>query len=136
MLSRTASELFWMARYLERAESFARVLDVTYKLSMVPRHSQQQRDLALPLNLSLTHDLFQARYPQFSMANLINFFALDSDNPSSIYSCVERAWNTPTQCAAASPPRCGSASTPRAFSCARCGKKGWKKLGSTPSLTG
>lgn len=93
MLSRTASELFWMARYLERAESFARVLDVTYKLSMVPRHSQQQRDLALPLNLSLTHELFQARYPQFSMANLINFFALDSDNPSSIYSCVEMAWN-------------------------------------------
>ncbi len=29
MLSRTASELFWMARYLERAESYARVLDVT-----------------------------------------------------------------------------------------------------------
>ena len=35
MLSRTASELFWMARYLERAES-ARVLDVTRKLSMIP----------------------------------------------------------------------------------------------------
>ncbi|STW50084.1 Bacterial domain of uncharacterised function (DUF403) [Klebsiella pneumoniae] len=50
MLSRTASELFWMARYLERAESYARVLDVTWKLSMIPRHSQQSRDLALPLN--------------------------------------------------------------------------------------
>ena len=36
MLSRTASELFWMARYLERAESYARVLDVTWKLSMIP----------------------------------------------------------------------------------------------------
>ena len=35
MLSRTASELFWMARYLERAESYARVLDVTWKLSMI-----------------------------------------------------------------------------------------------------
>ena len=46
MLSRTASELFWMARYLERAESYARVLDVTWKLSMIPRHSQQSRDLA------------------------------------------------------------------------------------------
>ena len=58
MLSRTASELFWMARYLERAESYARVLDVTWKLSMIPRHSQQSRDLALPLNLSMTHELF------------------------------------------------------------------------------
>ncbi|WP_270959223.1 alpha-E domain-containing protein, partial [Klebsiella pneumoniae] len=49
-----ASELFWMARYLERAESYARVLDVTWKLSMIPRHSQQSRDLALgPLILAV-----------------------------------------------------------------------------------
>ncbi len=48
--------------YLERAESYARVLDVTWKLSMIPRHSQQSRDLALPLNLSMTHELFQARH--------------------------------------------------------------------------
>ncbi|QTF10182.1 alpha-E domain-containing protein [Brenneria izadpanahii] len=93
MLSRTASELYWMARYLERAESLARVLDVTYKLSMMPRHSQQLRDLALPLNLTYTHELFQERYARFSMNNLLNFFALDSQNPSSIYSCIEMAWN-------------------------------------------
>lgn len=93
MLSRTASELYWMARYLERAESLARVLDVTYKLSMMPRHSQQQRDLALPLHLTYTYALFQERYPCFSMNNLLNFFALDSQNPSSIYNCIEMAWN-------------------------------------------
>ena len=93
MLSRTASELFWMARYLERAESYARVLDVTWKLSMIPRHSQQSRDLALPLNLSMTHELFQARHARFTMSNLLNFFALDGNNPCSIYSCVEMAWN-------------------------------------------
>ena len=84
MLSRTASELFWMARYLERAESYARVLDVTWKLSMIPRHSQQSRDLALPLNLSMTHELFQARHARFTMSNLLNFFALDGNNPCSI----------------------------------------------------
>lgn len=93
MLSRTASELYWMARYLERAESLARVLDVTYKLSMMPSHSQQQHDLALPLNLTMTHDLFQQRYAHFSMNNLLNFFALDNQNPSSIYNCIEMAWN-------------------------------------------
>lgn len=93
MLSRTASELYWMARYLERAESFARVLDVTYKLSMMPRHSQQQHDLSLPLNLTFGHELFQERYARFSMNNLLNFFALDSNNPSSIFSCIEMAWN-------------------------------------------
>ncbi|WEF12498.1 alpha-E domain-containing protein [Pectobacterium actinidiae] len=93
MLSRTASELYWMARYLERAESLARVLNVTYKLSMMPSHSQQQHDLALPLNLTMTHELFQQRYAQFSMNNLLNFFALDNQNPSSIYNCIEMAWN-------------------------------------------
>ncbi|MDV1056027.1 alpha-E domain-containing protein [Klebsiella quasipneumoniae subsp. similipneumoniae] len=93
MLSCTASELFWMARYLERAESYARVLDVTWKLSMIPRHSQQSRDLALPLNLSMTHELFQGRHARFTMSNLLNFFALDGNNPCSIYSCVEMAWN-------------------------------------------
>ncbi|MFV8760722.1 alpha-E domain-containing protein, partial [Yersinia enterocolitica] len=36
MLSRTASELYWMARYLERAENITRVLDVTNRLSMMP----------------------------------------------------------------------------------------------------
>ena len=65
----------------------------TWKLSMIPRHSQQSRDLALPLNLSLTHELFQARHARFTMSNLLNFFALDGNNPYSIFSCVEMAWN-------------------------------------------
>ena len=60
---------------------------------MIPRHSQQSRDLALPLNLSMTHELFQARHARFTMSNLLNFFALDGNNPCSIYSCVEMAWN-------------------------------------------
>ncbi len=93
MLSRTASELFWMARYLERAESYARVLDVTRKLSMIPATASSRGILALPLNLSMTHELFQARHARFTMSNLLNFFALDGNNPCSIYSCVEMAWN-------------------------------------------
>lgn len=93
MLSRTASGLFWMARYLERAENLARVLDVTNKLSMMPRHSQQENDLTLPLKLSGTHQLFHERHEEFSIKNLLNFFSLDNKNPSSIYSYIEMAWN-------------------------------------------
>lgn len=93
MLSRTASELYWMARYLERAESIARVLDVTYKLSLMPIRSQQNDDLTLPLNLTGTQLLFAEHYPQLDMGNLLNFFALNPRNPSSIYSCLEMAWN-------------------------------------------
>src|SRR5476649_3030955 len=93
MLSRTASELYWMARYLERAESIARVLDVTYKLSLMPIRSQQNEDLTLPLNLTGGHALFEEHYPRITMPNLLNFYALDPRNPSSIYSCFEMAWN-------------------------------------------
>ena len=37
MLSRTADHLYWMARYIERAENLARLLDVTYQMSLVPQ---------------------------------------------------------------------------------------------------
>ena len=36
MLSRTANELYWMARHIERAENTARLLDVTYRTSLMP----------------------------------------------------------------------------------------------------
>jgi uncharacterized alpha-E superfamily protein len=37
MLSRTADHLYWMARYTERAENLARLLDVSYQMSLVPQ---------------------------------------------------------------------------------------------------
>ncbi|MFK3842077.1 alpha-E domain-containing protein [Serratia sp. NPDC087055] len=93
MLSRTASELYWMARYLERAESIARVLDVTNKLSMMPIRDSEDQDLQVPLNLTSTGQLYAAAYPDLTMANLVSFFALDSRNYSSIYSCLQMGWN-------------------------------------------
>ena len=40
MLSRTADHLFWMSRYIERAENLARLLDVTYQMSLVPQQAR------------------------------------------------------------------------------------------------
>lgn len=93
MLSRTASELYWMARYLERAESIARVLDVTHKLSMMPIRDPENQDLQVPLNLTGTGQLYSAAYASMTMANLVSFFALDNRNHSSIYSCLQMGWN-------------------------------------------
>ncbi|QCR37312.1 alpha-E domain-containing protein [Nissabacter sp. SGAir0207] len=93
MLSRTASELYWMARYLERAENTARILDVTNKLSLMPLRADHRTDLQVPLNISGTQALFDANYPQLSMANLLDFFALSNLNHSSIFSCMQMAWN-------------------------------------------
>lgn len=93
MLSRIASELYWKARYLERAETIARVLDVTNKLSMMPLRDNEEQGLQVPLNLTGTGQLFSATYPSLTMHNLVSFFALDSRNHSSIYSCLQMAWN-------------------------------------------
>ena len=41
MLSRTASDLYWVGRHVERAENTARLLDVTYRTSMLPYHQQE-----------------------------------------------------------------------------------------------
>ena len=51
MLSRTASDLYWMSRYLERAENLARMLDVSYSLSLMPQDGRGDglHELAMPL---------------------------------------------------------------------------------------
>ena len=41
MLSRTADHLFWMARYMERAENTARMLDVNYQMSQLPQSTEE-----------------------------------------------------------------------------------------------
>ena len=43
MLSRTADHLFWMARYMERAENTARMLDVNYQMSLLPQSERSGR---------------------------------------------------------------------------------------------
>jgi uncharacterized alpha-E superfamily protein len=55
-----------MARYLERAESIARVLDVTNKLSMMPIRDSEDQDLQVPLNLTSTGQLYAAAYPDLT----------------------------------------------------------------------
>lgn len=93
MLSRTASGLYWMARYLERAENIARVLDVTNRLSLMPVRSSHDDELRVPLNLTSTSELFWTLNDKLAMPQLFNFFVLDDRNPGSIFCCWESAWN-------------------------------------------
>ena len=55
MLSRTASELYWMSRHLERAENTARMLDVTQTMSLMPSIDADHSELLAPLTISGTH---------------------------------------------------------------------------------
>jgi len=92
MLSRTADHLFWMARYMERAENTARMLDVNYQTSLLPQSAavaeQGWRGL---LSISeLTYD-YNKRYGEISPKQVKHFMVRDERNPSSILSCFRAA---------------------------------------------
>jgi uncharacterized alpha-E superfamily protein len=97
VLSRAASNLYWMSRYIERAESTARLLDVTYRMSLLPYRilepgQQWAEPWALPLVINGLATAYYERYPgPVSADSVLRFMALDSGNPSSIYSCIQAA---------------------------------------------
>lgn len=92
MLSRTADHLYWMARYIERAENMARVLDVTYNMSLVPNAAENEAALWSPaLLIAGSVNTFNTLYGDSTAANVIHYLAMDERNPSSIYSALRSA---------------------------------------------
>jgi len=92
MLSRTADHLFWMARYSERAENLARLLDVTYQMSLVPHDAQAERDnWNAVIVLNSLEVAYAKRHTEISAANVLHFMVRDETHPSSIYSCLRAA---------------------------------------------
>ncbi|HEX7636872.1 MAG TPA: alpha-E domain-containing protein [Burkholderiaceae bacterium] len=92
MLSRTADHLFWMARYMERAENTARMLDVNYQSALLPQ-SDAVAELGwrgLLAISELTGD-YNARYGDVSAAGVMDFMVSDGQNLSSILSCLRAA---------------------------------------------
>jgi len=92
MLSRTADHLFWMSRYIERAENLARLLDVTWQMSLVPQSlaaANQNWNAIIALN-SLEEE-FAARYATVNAENVLRFMVSDTDNQVSIHSCLRLA---------------------------------------------
>ena len=92
MLSRTADHLYWMARYIERAENMARVLDVTYNMSLVPNAAESEAALWGPA-LRIAGDVaaYEAEYGAITAAGVIRYLAMDDENPSSIFSSLRSA---------------------------------------------
>ncbi|TXG97513.1 MAG: alpha-E domain-containing protein [Rhodocyclaceae bacterium] len=92
MLSRTADHLFWMSRYIERAENLARLLDVTWQMSLVPQSEEtanQSWNAIIALN-SL-EEAFAKKYSTVNGENVLKFMVSDPDNLSSIHSCLRLA---------------------------------------------
>ncbi len=91
MLSRVASSLYWMSRYVERAENTARVLDVAWRMSLLAREDSDDGDWFAPLNITGTLFPFSGRHSEVCAREVLHFMALDPENPSSIHSCARHA---------------------------------------------
>lgn len=92
MLSRTADHLFWMSRYMERAENTARMLDVNYQTALLPQSAAVSelgwRGL---LSISELSGDFALRYGDVTAATVMTYMVRDERNPSSIWSCLRAA---------------------------------------------
>ena len=90
MLSRTASHLFWMARYVERAENTARVLDVTHRTALLSndRDEAETNVWHAPLNINGCTETYLAKYQTVKKEYVTRFIAYDPDNLSSIFTSL------------------------------------------------
>ncbi len=88
LLARYADAAFWMARYMERAENLARILDVTETFTSDQPGDPNWRSI---IQINADEERFFARHDKADGANVLNYYALDRDNPTSIASTVAAA---------------------------------------------
>src|SRR5580693_426393 len=92
MLSRTADNLYWLARYVERAEYLARVLEATLRLTALPlAYVGSTNEWESAVATAGCRKAFFARYNEANEENVSEFLAFSSENPSSIRNCIEIA---------------------------------------------
>ena len=92
MLSRTADHLFWMARYMERAENTARMLDVNYQTALLPQSADAaEQGWKGLLSISELSGDFAERYGTVNARNVMEYMVSDANNGSSIRSCLMAA---------------------------------------------
>ena len=90
MLGRIANTIYWMNRYLERAENYARFMDVNYNLSLElpPNETEQWKPLVVTTG---DWKLYKSLYSKVEKDKIIFFLGFDENNPNSIYNCIINA---------------------------------------------
>jgi len=89
MLSRVADSIYWLSRYIERAENVARSIDVNLQLQLdLPG---EERPWEPVVQAAGNAEEFFRAYSRISLENVLTFLTLDRSNPSSILSCIAAA---------------------------------------------
>ena len=91
MLSRTADNLYWIARYMERADTSARLLEVGSRISLLPSTHGYRSEWDSLLQASGMAEGFAKKYGDPVQRNLESWLFFDRDNPSSVASCITAA---------------------------------------------
>ncbi|MGG7518813.1 alpha-E domain-containing protein [Allorhizobium undicola] len=92
MLGRTANGLYWMFRYIERAENIARLVDAGLRMSLT-RTGASDEDWTGVLQSADVLDIYQQGNDKVTAADAVDFLLRDLKNPSSVMSCVDAARN-------------------------------------------
>jgi uncharacterized alpha-E superfamily protein len=88
MLSRVAENMFWMSRYIERAENISRFIDVNQNMALDDYAAAQWAPLVA---ITGDQDWFEEHYESATRDNVQRFLIIDPDYPNSILSCVRQA---------------------------------------------
>ena len=92
MLARTADNLFWLARSMERADYIARTIEATLRLEYLPKtDSEQVGEWEGALNAAGAHESFVEKHGELSEEAAIEYLTFDLTNSSSIRNCLENA---------------------------------------------
>jgi uncharacterized alpha-E superfamily protein len=92
MLSRTADHLYWMSRYIERAESLARLVDAHYRMSLLPHSGETlAQSLRSTMGALQMEEAYQQRHDAIEPRAVFEFVSLDRDFGGSIFSCLRVA---------------------------------------------
>lgn len=92
MLSRTADNLYWLSRYVERAEYLARILEATRRLTTLPlAYSGASNEWETAVATAGCLEAFFAQHEEANEQTVTHFLAFSNDNPSSIRNCFANA---------------------------------------------
>lgn len=95
MLCRTASDLYWVSRQMERAENTARLVDVSLRIALLPERYERGKAEAGPWRRALDAlglaDVVQAEYGRIDAEAVLRHLLLSPTNPSSVHSCLHAA---------------------------------------------
>ena len=89
MLSRVANSIYWMSRYIERAENVARFIQVNLNLMLEMPMGEWKQWEPLVITSGDEED-FKERYGEPNMENVLNFLTFDIENPNSILSTLKQ----------------------------------------------